>query len=255
MSCSYLSSKQIHALSYVHQTDLKIIRNLLTDFKCIGCKEQQTDAHSLPAPLSLPSTLPSSPSTNRSNDTAAAGDTNAVTFKPIGIIRSDFPEKRAVPRQPSVCSKLSGYIELNKDVFNNPEHSLDRLSDFSHLWIIYHFHKNDSHAKAKVAPPRLGGERVGIFSTRSPHRPCPIGLSLVEIDRIEACRIYFHGTDMVDGTPVLDLKPYIPRYDSPVRNRFTGMLNKQLLLTIRISQTTRHFRQSIHIHRRRKSNI
>lgn len=229
MSCSYLSSKQIHALSYVHQTDLKIIRNLLTDFKCIGCKEQQTDAHSLPAPLSLPSTLPSSPSTNRSNDTAAASDTNAVTFKPIGIIRSDFPEKRAVPRQPSVCSKLSGYIELNKDVFNNPEHSLDRLSDFSHLWIIYHFHKNDSHAKAKVAPPRLGGERVGIFSTRSPHRPCPIGLSLVEIDRIEACRIYFHGTDMVDGTPVLDLKPYIPRYDSPVRNRFTGMLNKQLL--------------------------
>lgn len=225
--------KQIHALSYVHQTDLKIIRNLLTDFKCVGCKEQQQQQKDAPtqippslhAPASLPltSSLPSSTNnTNRSNDTNTTTDTNPVTFKPIGIIRSDFPEKRAVPRQPSVCSKLSGYIELSKDVFNNPEHSLDRLSDFSHLWIIYHFHKNDSHAKAKVAPPRLGGERVGIFSTRSPHRPCPIGLSLVEIDRIDACRIYFHGTDMVDGTPVLDLKPYIPRYDSPVRNRFTG---------------------------------
>lgn len=149
-------------------------------------------------------------------------DHATITFKPIGLIRTDFPEKRAVPRQPSVCSRLSGMIELNKDVFNNPEHSLERLSDFSHLWIIYHFHKNDAHAKAKVAPPRLGGERVGIFSTRSPHRPCPIGLSLVEIDRIEGCNIYFHGTDMVDGTPVLDLKPYIPRYDSPIQNRLNG---------------------------------
>lgn len=214
------SRKQIHALSYVHQTDLKIIRNLLTDFKCIGCKEQQKETLSLPAPSPQPALPPSSPSTNRANDT----ESNAVTFKPIGIVRSDFPEKRAVPRQPSLCSKLSGYIELSKDVFNNPEHSLDRLSDFSHLWIIYHFHKNESHAKAKVAPPRLGGERVGIFSTRSPHRPCPIGLSLVEIDRIDACRIHFHGTDMVDGTPVLDVKPYIPRYDSPVRNRFTGTI-------------------------------
>lgn len=150
-------------------------------------------------------------------------DQTAITFKPIGIIRTEFPEKRAVPRQPAVCSKLTGYIELNKDVFNNPEHSLDRLSDFSHLWIIYHFHKNDTHAKAKVAPPRLGGERVGIFSTRSPHRPCPIGLSLVEIDRIDVCRIYFRGTDMIDGTPILDIKPYIPRYDSPIRNRLTGI--------------------------------
>lgn len=199
--------KQIHALSYVHQTDLKIIRNLLTDFKCVGCKEQLKD------------TSPTRPIEPGSSEK----DQNAVTFKPIGIIRTDFPEKRAVPRQPSVCSKLSGYIELSKDVFNNPEHSLERLGEFSHLWIIYHFHKNDSHAKAKVAPPRLGGERVGIFSTRSPHRPCPIGLSLVEIDRIEASRIYFHGTDMVDGTPVFDLKPYIPRYDSPTRNRFTGI--------------------------------
>lgn len=197
--------KQITALSYVHQTDLKIIRNLLTDFKCVGCKEQPEN----------------NPPATKSID--ADRDQNTITFKPIGVIRTNFPEKRAVPRQPSVCSKLSGFIEINKDIFNNPEHSLERLGDFSHLWIIYHFHKNDSHAKAKVAPPRLGGERVGIFSTRSPHRPCPIGLSLVEIDRIEGCRIYFHGTDMVDGTPILDIKPYIPRYDSPVRNQLTGM--------------------------------
>lgn len=181
----------------------------------------------------MASLLPPQPSPNRSHPSDAPNDhsPSAVTFKPIGIVRTDFPEKRAVPRQPSLCSKLSGYIELSKDVFNNPEHSLDRLSEFSHLWIIYHFHKNESHAKAKVAPPRLHGERVGIFSTRSPHRPCPIGLSLVEIDRIDACRIYFRGTDMVDGTPVLDLKPYIPRYDSPVRNRFTGTAKLTFALT------------------------
>lgn len=211
----------------MHQTDLKIIRNLLTDFKCIGCKEQhQDDTPTPPSSLSLPpQPPPPSASPSRPIDFESNVNSTAVTFKPIGIVRTDFPEKRAVPRQPSVCSKLTGHIELNKDVFNNPEHSLDRLGEFSHLWIIYHFHKNESHAKAKVAPPRLGGERVGIFSTRSPHRPCPIGLSLVEIDRIDACRIYFRGTDMVDGTPVLDVKPYIPRYDSPIRNRFTGTIH------------------------------
>lgn len=142
---------------------------------------------------------------------------NGVVFTPIGEIRTEFPEKRAVPRQPTVCSKLLGCIELNKYIFTNPEHSLDGLCDFSHVWIIYHFHKNDAHAKAKVAPPRLGGERIGIFSTRSPHRPCPIGLSLVKIERIEGKNIYFYGTDMVDGTPVLDIKPYIPRYDNPIQ--------------------------------------
>lgn len=197
----FISRKQIRALSHVHQTDMKVMKNLLTDFKCTGCKER-----------SRSELLP--PATN--------GDSllkkNSVELQPIAVIRTDFPNKRAVPRQPTLCSQLLGCIELNKDVFNNPEHSLDGLSDFSHLWIIYHFHKNESHAKAKVAPPRLGGERVGIFSTRSPHRPCPIGLSLVEIVRIDGRLIYFHGTDMVDGTPVFDIKPYIPRYDNPMYN-------------------------------------
>lgn len=121
-----------------------------------------------------------------------------------------------MPRQSSVGGRLRGLIELNADVFTNPEHALDGLEEYSHLWIIYHFHKNNSHPKAKVAPPRLGGERVGVFATRSPHRPCPIGLSLVEIERVEAASISFFGTDMVDGTPVLDIKPYIPFYDSPI---------------------------------------
>lgn len=203
--------KQINALTHIHQNDLKTITNLLTNFKCISCKEQKQ--------------LQLSAAKSMSEDSTTGSNSRGITFKPIGVIRTDFPQKRAVPRQPSVCANLVGCIELGKDVFNNPEHALERLDDFSHLWIIYHFHKNDSHAKAKIAPPRLHGDRVGIFSTRSPHRPCPIGLSLVEIDRIDGHKIYFHGTDMVDGTPVLDIKPYIPRYDSPLKNRSTGTLS------------------------------
>ena len=83
--------------------------------------------------------------------------------------------------------------------------------------ILFHFHRNDStHTRAKVAPPRLNGIRTGVFSTRSPHRPCPIGLSLVKILKIENHTIYFEGVDMVNQTPVLDIKPYIPQYDSPL---------------------------------------
>lgn len=88
---------------------------------------------------------------------------------------------------------------------------------FPNFRILFHFHRNDStHIRAKVAPPRLNGARTGVFSTRSPHRPCPIGLSLVKIVKIENNSIYFEGVDMVDQTPVLDIKPYIPQYDNPL---------------------------------------
>lgn len=155
---------------------------------------------------------------------------NENLFKPIGFIRTVFSEKRAVPRQPSV-NRLLGRIEISQNVFNNPEHSLDGLNSFSHLWIIYHFHRNESHAKAKVAPPRLGGSRVGVFSTRSPHRPCPIGLSLVEIDKIDDKSVYFYGTDMVDGK----------------RFYFTGSLGcEELFCLSLIFRNTSHGHKTIH---------
>lgn len=82
--------------------------------------------------------------------------------------------------------------------------------------IVFYFHANqNTHVKAKVAPPRLNGVRTGVFATRSPHRPTPIGLSLVKIDGVEDDCIFFSGVDMIDGTPVLDIKPYIPQYDMP----------------------------------------
>lgn len=138
-----------------------------------------------------------------------------LTVKPIGFIKTVFAEKRAVPRQANIAETILSRVELCKDLYTNPEQSLDTLQDFSHIWIIYHFHKNDSHAKPKISPPRLEGQKVGVFATRSPHRPNPIGMSLVKLDRIEGSKIYFYGSDMVDDTPVVDIKPYIPNYDSP----------------------------------------
>ncbi|XP_015126561.1 tRNA (adenine(37)-N6)-methyltransferase [Diachasma alloeum] len=144
-------------------------------------------------------------------------DTSCVSMTPIGVINTGFPNKRATPRQSGIGRDMCGKITLFNTVFTNPEHALNGLQEFSHMWILFHFHRNEStHIRAKVAPPRLNGVRTGVFSTRSPHRPCPIGLSLVKILEIEDNTILFEGVDTVDGTPVLDIKPYIPQYDSPL---------------------------------------
>lgn len=189
--------QQVSNLQHVHRKDIQNISCALENLHCRSTSETKTLI-----------------STTRKNE-CDQEHTNSIIFNPVGTIKTVFSDKRAVPRQASVASELSSRIELNPTIFNNPEHSLEGLKTFSHIWILYHFHRNPAHFKAKVAPPRLDGARVGVFSTRSPHRPCPIGLSLVKIDRIEKSVIYFFGTDMVDGTPVLDIKPYIPKYDIP----------------------------------------
>lgn len=137
-----------------------------------------------------------------------------ISFKPIGQVRTIFPAKKAVPRQANLAS-ISSRVELCKELYTNPEQSLDTLEEFSHIWIIYHFHRNEAHLKPKVSPPRLDSKKVGVFASRSPHRPNPIGMSLVKLERIEGSTIYFIGGDMVDETPVIDIKPYIPIYDNP----------------------------------------
>ena len=138
------------------------------------------------------------------------------SFTPIGHLRSIFKSKNGTVRQ----SGLSGYaraaLTIQRSVFNNPAHALENLAEFSHVWLIWVFHANTAASvKAKVAPPRLNGQRVGVFSTRSPHRPCPIGLTLARLEGVEGDTLLLSGVDMIDGTPVLDVKPYIPLYDSP----------------------------------------
>ena len=81
---------------------------------------------------------------------------------------------------------------------------------------MFHCNTKNTSVKSKVKPPRLGGEKRGVFATRSPHRPCPVGLSLVRVDKVVGDEVYVSGVDLVDGTPILDIKPYIPAYDDPV---------------------------------------
>lgn len=185
--------QQLTSLTFTHKKDCEKIQQTLVNFQCQTCLSSQ------PQP------------------TLSPNNTNAdLSLKYIGTIHTHFPEKRGTPRQPGICSDLIAKITLNHDVFTNPSHALEGLQEFSHMWVLYHFHRNEQqHVRAKVAPPRLNGHRTGVFATRSPHRPAPIGLSLVKIDRIMDGTIYFSGVDMVDGTPVLDIKPYIPQYDNP----------------------------------------
>lgn len=152
--------------------------------------------------------------TQQSNDPKDDKDDNKMDFKPIGYIRTVFPAKKAVPRQANLAS-ITSRVELIKELYTNPEQSLETLDEFSHIWIIYHFHRNEAHHKPKVSPPRLDGKKVGVFATRCPHRPNPIGMSLVKLERVEGSTIFFIGGDMVDETPVIDIKPYIPVYDNP----------------------------------------
>uniref|UniRef100_A0A182Q5G4 TsaA-like domain-containing protein n=1 Tax=Anopheles farauti TaxID=69004 RepID=A0A182Q5G4_9DIPT len=204
--------QQLSNLQHTHTKEHQNILKFLNDFRCQGCQERQQNGHNSKA---------------KSSETEKGNDGDVCSFTPIGVIRTVFNEKRAVPRQACLASGLLSSIDISSKTFNNPGHSLEGLENFSHLWIIYHFHRNPNHAKAKVAPPRLGGERVGVFSTRSPHRPCPIGLSLVQLERVEGSKLYFLGTDMVDGTPVLDIKPYIPQYDVPVMINEAEFLNSR----------------------------
>lgn len=139
----------------------------------------------------------------------------SLTLTPIGHIKSMFHQKNGTPRQSGLIKSARASLTINKAVFNNPEHSLEDLSSFSHVWLIWVFHANGGVAvKAKVAPPRLKGKRVGVFSSRSPHRPCPLGLTLAKVERVEGATVHLSGIDLIDGTPVLDVKPYIPQYDS-----------------------------------------
>jgi tRNA (adenine37-N6)-methyltransferase len=148
---------------------------------------------------------------------------DTYSFTPIGYLRSIFQSKNGTVRQSGLSRYARAALTIQRSVFNNPAHALENLAEFSHVWIIWVFHANSSSPtattsgdiKAKVAPPRLNGRRVGVFSTRSPHRPCPIGLTLARLEGVEGDTLHLSGVDMIDGTPILDVKPYIPQYDSP----------------------------------------
>ena len=145
--------------------------------------------------------------------------TELFPVKIIGHIRTDFASKFGVPRQSGIVDTLEARIEFEKE-FAQAE-AIRGLEGFSHLWIIWQFSEAvRSKWSATVRPPRLGGnKRVGVFATRSPFRPNAIGLSSVKIKKIEPDTpkgpvIYVTGADLMDGTPILDIKPYLAFADS-----------------------------------------
>jgi tRNA (adenine37-N6)-methyltransferase len=140
------------------------------------------------------------------------------SFEPIGIIDSCFKEKFGIPRQPGLVTEARAVLKMFSP-FDQME-AFKGLADFSHIWVIFVFHSGIRDTwKATVRPPRLGGNRrTGVFSTRSRFRPNPIGLSAVRLDKIvrekKETRLYLSGIDLMDGTPVLDIKPYLPYADA-----------------------------------------
>ncbi len=141
-----------------------------------------------------------------------------VACRPIGYIRSPFAEKFGIPRQPGLVPAARARLELIPP-FDDPA-ALAGLEAFSHVWILFHFHATArAEWKPTVRPPRLGGNtRVGVFASRSMFRPNPVGLSVVELERVERTRrpptLYLRGVDLLDGTPVFDIKPYLPWVDA-----------------------------------------
>jgi tRNA (adenine37-N6)-methyltransferase len=139
------------------------------------------------------------------------------SFPAIGITHSCFKEKFGIPRQPGLAPLARAEIELIPPY--NDASAFDGLESCSHLWIQFFFHANKREEwKAKVKPPRLGGNKtLGVFATRSPTRPAPIGLSVVRFDglieRNGKLLVQISGVDLLDGTPILDIKPYVPYVD------------------------------------------
>lgn len=140
-----------------------------------------------------------------------------IELKRIGTVNSCYKEKFGVPRQPGLVTEAKGYIELLPPY--NREEIIRGLDGYSHLWIQFIFHETMEQGwSPMVRPPRLGGNaKVGVFASRSMFRPNPIGLSVVKIESIDCTqgvKINISGMDLVDGTPVIDIKPYIPYVDS-----------------------------------------
>ena len=131
-------------------------------------------------------------------------------FEAIGTFHSTQKENYQLPFQTGFLEGFTGYVELNKG--QNFESALSDLQDFERIWLIFAFHKAKGW-KPKVYPPRGDGKR-GLFATRSPHRPNSIGFSAVKVTAIEGLRLFIEDHDLLDGSPILDIKPYLPYVDS-----------------------------------------
>ncbi len=146
----------------------------------------------------------------------------------IGYMNSPYREKFGIPRQPNLV-QVESYIEIHEPY--NDLLAFEGINEFSHLWLIWQFHDNKNQQdnakfRAQVRPPRLGGnKKIGVFATRSMYRPAPIGLSVVQLKEVKkvgkSVRVYVTGSDLLNGTPIVDIKPYI-QYSDAVMDAQSG---------------------------------
>ncbi len=170
-------------------------------------------------------------------------------IEPIGIIHSCFKEKFGIPRQSGLIQSATATLELLPPY--NVEEALRGIEEFSHLWIVFAFHESVTEKfQPTVRPPRLGGNtRIGVFATRAPFRPNPIGLSVVELKRVNGTTLELAGGDFLDETPVLDIKPYIPYADSiPAAHGAFANAAPDAINTVEFSPTAYNIFQTLEKH-------
>ena len=134
-----------------------------------------------------------------------------VTFEPIGVVRTPFTDKKDAPRQPAAARGVRGRVELIDSA--EMRDAVCDLEAWTHLWIVYVFHERGEGWSPKVQPPR-SDRRRGVLATRSPHRPNPIGLSALRVTGVTGHTVHVLGLDLLDETPILDIKPYVPYADA-----------------------------------------
>ncbi|TBR45097.1 tRNA (N6-threonylcarbamoyladenosine(37)-N6)-methyltransferase TrmO [Marinomonas agarivorans] len=177
---------------------------------------------------------------------------HSFSFASIGVVHSCYRQKFGIPRQPGLVTEATARIELLSP-FNRLD-TLEGLQSFSHIWVHFIFHACLQEGwKAKIRPPRLGGKnKVGVFATRSTHRPNPIGLSVVKLGKIykEDKKVFIdlHGADLLDGTPVIDIKPYLPYADAipEAKDGFAPIstVNKEVIFTKQAEQDCIRYKQT-----------
>ena len=166
-------------------------------------------------------------------------DFNNLLIKPIAYIKTNFPTKFGIPRQSNLLEKEEGIITFVDEY--SKEEAIRGLEGFSHLYLIWGFSLSNENDSLTVRPPKLGGnKRVGVFASRSPNRPNPLGLSIVKIKKIEIVdkrlKITVLGADLVSNTPIYDIKPYIPTFDSlPDAKTGYSPLKEEKRLNVNIS--------------------
>lgn len=172
--------------------------------------------------------------------------TSTVEFNIIGHVNSPYKEKFAIPRQPGLVTSAKGTIVLSGNA--NNEELVRELTQFSHIWVLFIFHETQKQGwKPLVRPPRLGGnKKIGVLATRSTFRPNPIGMSVVKLDKvtIDSNQVVLHisAIDLLDKTPIVDIKPYVPYSDSiPHANAGFAQTQPSHNLSITFNQKTQNF--------------